>query len=137
MNFLLFSDFLEFFFHLFSILFAFNLIDPRIFKFCDPYSEKIKFLAMREAIDHFENFFSEVFLELAQFGEIEEMHVCDNIGDHLIGNTYVKFVSEDDAENVKKNISGRYYAGKLIIPEYSPVTGNTTIQFFLLIWLFL
>lgn len=80
---------------------------------------------MREAIDHFENFFSEVFLELAQFGEIEEMHVCDNIGDHLIGNTYVKFISEDDAEAVKKNISGRYYAGKLIIPEYSPVTGET------------
>ena len=79
---------------------------------------------MREAIDHFENFFSEVFLELAQFGEIEEMHVCDNIGDHLIGNTYVKFISEDDAEKVKKNISGRYYAGKLIIPEYSPVTGG-------------
>lgn len=79
---------------------------------------------MREAIDNFENFFSEVFLELSQFGEIEEMHVCDNIGDHLIGNTYVKFLSEDDAENVKKNISGRYYAGKLIIPEYSPVTGN-------------
>lgn len=79
---------------------------------------------MREAIDHFENFFSEVFLELANFGEIEEMHVCDNIGDHLIGNTYVKFISEDDAENVKKNISGRYYAGKLIIPEYSPVTGR-------------
>ena len=28
---------------------------------------------MREAIDHFENFYAEVFLELAQFGEIEEM----------------------------------------------------------------
>ena len=79
---------------------------------------------MREAIDHFENFYAEVFLELAQFGEIEEMHVADNIGDHLVGNVYVKFVSEDDAESVKKNISGRYYSGKLIIPEYSPVTGK-------------
>lgn len=79
---------------------------------------------MREAIDHFENFYAEVFLELGAFGEIEEMHCADNIGDHLVGNVYVKFVSEDDAESVKKNISGRYYSGKLIIPEYSPVTGK-------------
>lgn len=80
---------------------------------------------MKEAIDHFENFYAEVFMEICQFGEIEEMHVTDNIGDHLIGNVYIKFVSEDDAENVKKNISGRYYAGKLIIPEYCPVTGKS------------
>ena len=25
-----------------------------------------------------------------QYGEIEEMNVCDNMGDHLVGNVYVK-----------------------------------------------
>jgi len=25
-----------------------------------------------------------------QYGEIEEMNVCDNLGDHLVGNVYVK-----------------------------------------------
>jgi len=25
-----------------------------------------------------------------QYGEIEEMNVCDNLGDHLVGNIYVK-----------------------------------------------
>ena len=27
---------------------------------------------------------------LFQYGEIEEMNVCDNMGDHLVGNVYVK-----------------------------------------------
>jgi splicing factor U2AF 35 kDa subunit len=59
---------------------------------------------------------------LAKFGEIEEMHVCDNIGDHLIGNVYVKFATEEYAETCKDGITGRYYANKLVVPEYSPVT---------------
>ena len=25
-----------------------------------------------------------------QYGEIEKMNVCDNLGDHLVGNVYVK-----------------------------------------------
>lgn len=28
-----------------------------------------------------------------KYGEVEEMNVCDNLGDHLVGNVYVK-VSE-------------------------------------------
>lgn len=27
---------------------------------------------------------------LLQYGEIEEMNVCDNLGDHLVGNVYIK-----------------------------------------------
>jgi len=48
-----------------------------------------------EAVNHFEEFYEEVFMELAKFGEIEEMVVADNIGDHMIGNVYVKFVAEE------------------------------------------
>jgi splicing factor U2AF subunit len=76
---------------------------------------------LKEVIDQFENFYQEVFLELSQFGEIEELHVLDNLGDHLVGNVYAKFVGEEDAENCKKNISGRSYQGRLVMPEYSPV----------------
>ena len=28
------------------------------------------------------------------------MNVCDNLGDHLVGNVYVKFKKEEDAEKV-------------------------------------
>jgi splicing factor U2AF subunit len=48
-----------------------------------------------EAVNHFEDFYEEVFMELAKFGEIEEICVADNIGDHMIGNVYAKFVTED------------------------------------------
>ena len=50
------------------------------------------------------------------------MHVLDNLGEHMLGNIYVRFKNEDDAENVKKNVSGRYFDSILVMPEYSPVT---------------
>lgn len=31
-----------------------------------------------------------VFSPCLQYGEIEEMNVCDNLGDHLVGNVYIK-----------------------------------------------
>lgn len=44
-----------------------------------------------EAQEHFDDFFEDVFVELEdKYGEIEEMNVCDNLGDHLVGNVYVK-----------------------------------------------
>lgn len=34
---------------------------------------------------------TEVFTELQdKYGEIEEMNMCDNLGNHLVGNVYVK-----------------------------------------------
>ena len=41
--------------------------------------------------EHYDNFFEDVFVEAEdKYGEIEEMNVCDNLGDHLVGNVYVK-----------------------------------------------
>lgn len=75
-----------------------------------------------EAINHFEGFYEEVFLELAKYGEIEELHVCDNIGEHLLGNVYVKYIDEQDADKAAKGLNGRFYSGKPIKVEFSPVT---------------
>lgn len=37
----------------------------------------------------------EVFTEMEEkYGEVEEMNVCDNLGDHLVGNVYVKVCDE-------------------------------------------
>ena len=42
----------------------------------------------------FDDFFEDVFLELSEkYGELEEMHICDNLGDHLIGNVGAPFSS--------------------------------------------
>ena len=77
---------------------------------------------MYQALRHFQEFYSEIFDELSKYGEIEEMFVCDNIGDHLVGNVYVKFASEADAESCKTKITGWRYDGKMVVPEYCPVT---------------
>jgi splicing factor U2AF subunit len=75
-----------------------------------------------EAVNHFEDFYEEVFSELAKFGELEEVVVADNIGEHMIGNVYVKYQSEDQAHAAMQGLLGRYYAGKVIMAEFSPVT---------------
>lgn len=50
---------------------------------------------------YFEDFYEDIFRECeACYGEIEEMNVCDNAGDHLLGNVYIKFKHEEDAEKV-------------------------------------
>ena len=51
-------------------------------------------------------------LRVLQYGEIEEMNVCDNLGDHLVGNVYVKFRYEEDAEKAVKDLDNRWYNGK-------------------------
>lgn len=48
-----------------------------------------------EMQEHYDNFFEDVFVELEdKYGEIEEMNVCDNLGDHLVGNVYIKVSSD-------------------------------------------
>lgn len=75
---------------------------------------------MDEAADHFEAFFSEVFEELYKYGEVEDMVVCDNIGDHIIGNVYVKYSDDDAAKKALSALQGRYYAGESIpVPPVS------------------
>ena len=32
-----------------------------------------------------------------KFGEVENLNVCDNIADHMVGSVYVKFVDENAA----------------------------------------
>ncbi|XP_035677008.1 splicing factor U2AF 35 kDa subunit-like [Branchiostoma floridae] len=76
-----------------------------------------------EMQEHYDNFFEEVFTELEEkYGEIEEMNVCDNLGDHLVGNVYVKFRYEEDAEKAVKDLNNRWFNGQPIHAELSPVT---------------
>eukprot|EP00922_Rhytidocystis_sp_ex-Travisia-forbesii_P060820 GHVS01090226.1.p1 GENE.GHVS01090226.1~~GHVS01090226.1.p1 ORF type:complete len:228 (-),score=17.67 GHVS01090226.1:710-1393(-) len=75
-----------------------------------------------QAQDHFEQFYEEVFEELSSYGWIDEMVICDNIGDHMIGNVYVKYAKEESAALALTKLAGRFYAGRLIQAEYSPVT---------------
>jgi splicing factor U2AF subunit len=80
------------------------------------------------AVDHdryqeeFDDFFFEIFEEFHKFGRIEEVQVCENLGDHMVGNVYVKFYDEEDAESALTKMNGRWYGGRILRGEYSPVT---------------
>jgi len=70
----------------------------------------------------FEDFYYEVFMELGQYGEVEDMVVCDNIGEHMMGNVYVKYVEEESAELALQKLTGRFYQGRMLQPEFCPVS---------------
>merc|ERR1711862_918060 len=49
-------------------------------------------------------------------------NVCDNLGDHLVGNVYVKFKKEEDAEKAANDLNNRWFGGRPIYAELTPVT---------------
>ena len=72
--------------------------------------------------EEFDNFYEEVYDELGKFGEIEELNVCENLGDHMVGNVYAKFADEECTDDALKGLFGRFYAGRPLVCEFSPVT---------------
>ena len=51
----------------------------------------------RKVQEHFEDFYEDIFEEMANYGEIENLNVVDNTSDHMVGNAYVKFKEEEEA----------------------------------------
>ncbi|KAF7823280.1 splicing factor U2af small subunit B-like [Senna tora] len=76
----------------------------------------------RKIQEHFEEFYEDLFEELSKYGEIESLNICDNLADHMVGNVYVQFREEEHAANALRNLTGRFYAGRPIIVDFSPVT---------------
>ena len=76
---------------------------------------------MKSSLDHFYKFYEEIFIELSNFGELKELNVCDNLGDHMIGNVYAKFANEEYAQRAYNTLAGKYYHSNLVQEEYSPV----------------
>ena len=73
--------------------------------------------------EHFNNFFEDIFCEMEdEYGPVEEFHICENLGDHLIGNIYIMFKKEEDAQKAVDAMNNRWYDGAPIYAELSPVT---------------
>ena len=76
-----------------------------------------------EMQEHYDNFFEDCFIEIEEkYGEIEEMNVLDNVAEHLVGNVYIKFRKEKDAEKAVESLNNRWFGGRPIYAELSPVT---------------
>jgi len=76
----------------------------------------------KKAQETYDDFYEDLYSELTKYGDIDEMHVCDNICDHLSGNVYVKYFREADADKALKTLTGRFYDGRPVVAEFSPVT---------------
>lgn len=61
--------------------------------------------------------------ELAKYGHLLELHVCDNVGDHLIGNVYARYEWEAEAQKAVEALNERWYAG--MYPSPPPVNATT------------
>ena len=79
-------------------------------------------LSPREVQEHFEDFYEDVYEELVKCGRIVDLVVCENLSEHLLGAVYVQYDDEDNAEKAYKMLNGRYYNGRQLYAEYSPVT---------------
>lgn len=70
---------------------------------------------------HFEEFYLELYQELAFRYAATEVHVCENIGDHMAGNVYLQFRRERHASRAVENLNNRWFGGHPIYAELSPV----------------
>jgi splicing factor U2AF subunit len=58
-----------------------------------------------------QDFYEDIFEEMGKYGEVENLNVCDNTSDHMVGNVYVKFREEEEAVAAMTGLAGRFYGG--------------------------
>ncbi|XP_065322609.1 splicing factor U2AF 35 kDa subunit-like protein, partial [Gordionus sp. m RMFG-2023] len=84
--------------------------------------EKAPTFTDEEEQKHFDEVFEEVYIELEdEYGQIEEMNICQNLGRHLYGNVYVKFRRYKSADKALLALNNRWFDGRPINAELSPV----------------
>lgn len=70
---------------------------------------------------HFEHFFWDLLGELRRAGTVRQLRVCRNLEPHLRGNVYVQYHSVEEAQRARTLLNGRWYAGRPVSCEFSPV----------------
>lgn len=79
-------------------------------------------LSKQELQSDFDRFYEDIFIEFCSYGHLLELHVCDNVGDHLQGNVYARFEWEAEATKAVDSLNDRWYAMKPLHAELSPVS---------------
>lgn len=98
----------------------------------NPAHDPVCKLTEKDLQEGFDAVYEDLYCELAKFGHLLELHVrgfsveirifltrhkvCDNVGDHLIGNVYARYEWETEAQAAVDNLNDRWYAGTP--PEY-------------------
>lgn len=110
---------------------------------CNLYPNPLKFISMLPEqtliiepdtlARNFDEFYIDLYEELRMYGPIEDLLVAGNLCDHLVGNVLVRFVDELDAVNALEDLQHRFYAGRPIDAQFSPVENlqeSTCKQYF-------
>ncbi|RSH91401.1 hypothetical protein EHS25_009700 [Saitozyma podzolica] len=66
-------------------------------------------MSAEELQANFDRFYEDFFIELAKYGHLLEMHVCDNVGDHLMGNVYARYEWEAEAAKAVSALNDRCF----------------------------
>ncbi|PPQ63643.1 hypothetical protein CVT24_004417 [Panaeolus cyanescens] len=100
--------------------FSQTILLPNVYH--NPAHDPVCKLTEKELQEGFDAVYEDLYCELAKFGHLLELHVCDNVGDHLIGNVYARYEWETEAQAAVDSCNERWYAGRPLYAELSPVT---------------
>ncbi|KAI5955946.1 hypothetical protein CANMA_004586 [Candida margitis] len=71
--------------------------------------------------EQFDLFYQDLFIHLAQMGEVYDLVVCENENNHLNGNVYVQFTSDEDASLANTRLNQEWFNGRPVHSDLSPV----------------
>ncbi|GMM29572.1 hypothetical protein DAMA08_023170 [Martiniozyma asiatica (nom. inval.)] len=76
----------------------------------------------KEEIDKYvDELYADLSVELAKYGKVKYIAICGNKNQHLTGNVYVKFATEEAAQKCYSECNTRWYDGRPLFCEFSPV----------------
>lgn len=75
-----------------------------------------------DRVHHLDDFYYDILDEMSKHGGVDNIYICENLSEHLSGNTYVKFSDEEAARTALNAVQSRWYAGRVVVAEFSPVT---------------
>ncbi|KAM6502236.1 splicing factor U2AF 26 kDa subunit [Amanita muscaria] len=96
--------------------FSQTILLPNVYH--NPAHDPVCKLSEKELQDGFDAVYEDLYCELSKFGHLLELHVCDNVGDHLIGNVYARYEWETEAQAAVDNCNQRWYAGEFVKPLF-------------------
>ncbi|RCK55939.1 Splicing factor U2AF subunit [Candida viswanathii] len=74
-----------------------------------------------EIQEYFDQFYADVFVHISQMRPINKLSVCENKNDHLNGNVYVQFFSDEDASYMNRKLNSEWFNERPVYSELSPV----------------
>lgn len=75
----------------------------------------------KQILESFENFYKDIFIRLSKIDQVVKIVVCENVNNHLNGNVYCRFKTEEGAKNAVYELNQEWYAGKPVYCELTSV----------------